>query len=246
LAVAAFYLTVFTYLPFMVAGQAPDSDSLRGAGLGFVLLAIAASSLLAERGRANWGSLLFAAVAGLMLGAGIFGYRAADRLSIAEDARLTRFMVSLREQVPGVRGGANFVFVNSGVGRTGCIGLMNMLYGRDNLHCIHLFDGDTQETYVRQADGLNEVGGGTFEAGFVLIRMAPDGTTQLLDEIDPETYPGLPITWLSDAPLVADEGYVLRPASGYANPSKAQRAGIKMLRLQTPSKLYEFFAAQTP
>jgi hypothetical protein len=246
LTAAALYLTLFTYLPFMLAGQAPDSDSLRGAALGFVLLVVAAAHVLSEWGKPRSGNMLFAITAGLLLGAGLFGYRAADRVSLADDAKLARFIFTLRQQIPGVRGGANFVFVNSGVGRTGCIGLMNMLYGRNNLHCIHLFDGDTQETYLRQENGLQEVGGRTFGAGFILVRMAPDGSTQLLEAIEPDTYPDLPITWLSNAPLRPDESYILRPESSYADPSKAQRAGIKMLRLQPPSDLYQYFAGQLP
>lgn len=244
LTLAALYLTLATYLPFMLAGQAPDTDSLRGAGIGLVLLAIAGMQGLVAAGRERWGVLLFAALAGFLLGAGLFGFRVADRKTAIDDVKLNRFIYTLRQEIPGVRGGANFVFVNSGVGRTGCIGLMNMLYGRDNLHCIHLFDDDVQERYVRVEPGLQEVGDRLFDSGFILLTMAPDGSAIVLDQITQKDFPNLPITWLSNSPLLPDESYILRPASAYDSPSKAEGAAIKMLRLQPASTIYDYVSKQ--
>jgi hypothetical protein len=238
LVLAAVYFALITYLPFMLAGQAPEADGLRGAAVGLVLLALVPLQInSARRTRA-----VVAIVCGFLIGAGLLAYSVSDRAAISDDAYLSRFIYTLKQQVPGVRGSANFVFVNSGVGRTGCIGLMNMLYGRSDLHCIHLFDNDEEEKYTRVPEGLQEVDGRLWDAGFILITIAPNGTAILLADITQQEFPAAPITWDVADPLLPDEDFILR--ADYQQPTKAQRAAIKMLRLQPPSPLFDYFAEQ--
>jgi hypothetical protein len=209
LCLAAAYLTVVTYLPFVLAGQAPDTDSLRGAGIGLILLGLAAFIVLSNLHRERLAKIFMVIVSSVLMLTWLFGYAAQDREVAASDAYSNNFIYTLRQQVHGVAEGSNFVFVNSGVGRTGCIGLMNMLYSRSALHCIHLFDNDKEEMYIREADGLREVGGQLFTKGFIIITIAPDGQAILLDQISPNDFPLAPVTWLSAQPILADPAAIL-------------------------------------
>ncbi len=224
LCLAAGYLTVVTYLPFMLAGQAPDTDSLRGAGIGLILLALAAYISLSTLHKERLAKILMVFVSSVLMLTWLFGYVTEDRAVAASDAYLNKFIYTLRQQVPGVAEESNFIFVKSGVGRTGCIGLMNMLYSRSTLHCIHLFDNDKEEMYIRETGGLREVGGQLFTKGFIIITIAPDGRAILLDQISSTDFPLAPITWLSADPIVADPTAIL-PSS-------------------PPSALYEYILAQ--
>lgn len=209
LTLAALYLTFATYLPFMLAGQAPDTDSLRGAGIGLVLLALATYIALSAQRKERIANIFVGLVCAALMLTWFFGYAAHDRAVAVEDAYLNNFIYTLRQQVPGVAEGSNFIFVNSGVGRTGCIGLMNMLYSHSALHCIHLFDNDKEEAYIREADGLREVGGQLYTKGFILIIIASDGTAILLDQISPSNFPLVPITWLVPDSILADPSAIL-------------------------------------
>jgi len=209
LCLGTLYITLGNYLPFMLAGQAPDTDSLRGAGIGLVLLALAAYSTLSAQRKTRLANIFVGVVCLALMLTWLFGYAAQDRAVAASDAYLNNFIYTLRQQMPGVVEGSNFTFVNSGVGRTGCIGLMNMLYSRSALHCIHLFDNDKEEAYVREVGGLREVGGQLFTKGFIIITIAPDGTAILLDEISPTDFPLVPIFWFSSNPILADPSVIL-------------------------------------
>lgn len=208
LCLAALYLTFATYLPFMLAGQAPDTDSLRGAGLGLVLLALAAYLALLAQRKPRPANIFIGVVCSALMLTWLAGYAAQDRAVAADDAYLNNFIYTLRQHVPGVAEGSNFIFVNSGVGRTGCIGLMNMLYSRSALHCIHLFDNDKEETYVREADGLREVGGQLFTKGFIIVTIAPDGAAILLSQVTAWDFPQLPVTWISNTPILPDSAAI--------------------------------------
>jgi hypothetical protein len=213
LCLAAVYLTVVTYLPFMLAGQAPDTDSLRGAGIGLVLLAVAAFIAFSRLRKDRVAEIFTMFVCSALMLTWLFGYANQDRAVATSDTYLNNFIYTLRQQVPGVTEGSNFIFINSGVGRTGCIGLMNMLYSRSALHCIHLFDNDKEEVYIRETGGLREVGGQLFTKNFIIITIAPDGQAILLDQISPADFPLVPITWLSSQAIFADPAAILPSSS---------------------------------
>jgi hypothetical protein len=200
LVLAGAWLVLFNYAPFALAGQPPDGDSLRGAAFALILFGLAGASALKPR----LGFALVALICVTWTGIGLFAYQHQLSTSRDQDAVLRQFVISLKQQVPEVLEGTEFIFVNSGFGRTGCIGLLSMLYDREQLHCIHLLDGDREEMYVRNDDGLLEVGGRTHGERFIILLVAADGSAVLINEISAESLPLVAITWQSDEPLQMD------------------------------------------
>jgi hypothetical protein len=200
LVLAGAWLLLFNYAPFALAGQPPDGDSLRGAAFALILFGLAGASALKPR----LGLALVALICVIWTGVGAFAYQHQLSASREQDAVLRQFVISFKRQVPEVLEGTEFIFVNSGFGRTGCIGLLNMLYDREQLHCIHLLDGDREEMYVRNDEGLLEVGGRAHGKRFIIVFVAQDGTAMLIDQISAESLPFVPITWQSNEPLQMD------------------------------------------
>lgn len=201
LTLAALWLAAATYLPFMAAGQPPDGDSLRGAAFGLILLTLAGSLWLAQLGKPRLGQTLLIGVCLFWITVGGFSYNQGIQRSAAEDAILKNFVISLKEQVPDVSGRTAFVFVNASLGRTGCIGALNMLYDTGGLHCIHLLDNDSQETYTRESGGLREDGGRLFADNLIILTFDEQGFVTVLPEISHTGYPLLPVTWQVDEPI---------------------------------------------
>jgi hypothetical protein len=204
LGLTALWLSVVTYLPFAFGGQNPDTDSLKGAAYGVIILALAIAIWLEQSGAPRIAMAVFLGVSLFFVIVGINSYAYTLNLAKPADERFTRFVYSLKEQVPGVKENSTFIFVNAGFGRTGCIGLMNMLYGRERVSCIHLFDGDTEESYTRMPDHLLEDVGRVFEQDFIILTVAEDGTMILLDEITQSEYPLVPISWQFNAPIATN------------------------------------------
>ncbi|MEX1248713.1 MAG: hypothetical protein WEA61_09555 [Anaerolineales bacterium] len=215
LCVAGAWLALFTYAPFLLAGQPPDSDSLRGFAFGMFLIALGGALFLQQpRGRAWRSSAILAAVCGFWIMAGGLAYAQGVKTARQQDLILRNFVISLKAQVPDVAYGTQFVFVNASLGRTGCIGALNMLYDHNELQCIHLLDGDTQETYTRLPDGLLETGGRLKREYFIILTFDQLGNVTLIDEFGPENYPDLPITWESTETLRTDFRLILPQAEG--------------------------------
>lgn len=210
LAVSGLWLVFGGYFSFAMAGILPDEDGLYGASFGIIFVAAAASLTLAKLGRKRVGEIL---VATLLLGIVVSGFDAHQQGLLKtkqSDSEITTFVLTLRKQIPGVKEGTEFIFVNSGLGRTGCIGAMNMIFGRDRLHCIHLFDGDTEETYIRHIDSLEHTNGRTYPNEFIILTIGSNGEAIILTEISPVEYPDLPVTWLSTKSIETDFSVILR------------------------------------
>lgn len=209
LLLAALWLGAFTYIPFLMAGQGPDGDGLRGAAIGlvFIFMAFVVAAPSGSVSAASRWLLSLACLASILLGVATYNEQLVK--SREESYRIRQFVVSMRTLAPDVAWGTNFVFVNSGLGRTGCIGIMNMLYDQGNLHCIHLLDGDTEETYTRTPDGLVENELRLWPEDFVILTLEADGTAKILGQLGPAEYPLLPITWESSELLVTDFGLIL-------------------------------------
>lgn len=206
---AAVWLAAFTYLPFLMAGQAPEEDSLRGAAIGLVLVFLAFPLAAPPGLGSTFSKAVLAAVCLTMIASGALLYSAKLQDNLKETARIKEFVLSMRVLAPNVAQGTNFIFVNSGLGRTGCIGLVNMLYAQANLHCIHLLDGDTQETYARTSAGLVENGARVWPENFVILTLDEDGTAHIIEQIEMGQYPLLPVIWESSAPLVTKRELIL-------------------------------------
>lgn len=216
LCVAGAFLAAANYAPFLLAGQPPDGDSLRGAAFGLILVALGSALLFSSqwRQRAWMGRLALVAVCGFWIYAGGSAYaQLLDTARHVEDV-IRNFAVTLKVQIPEVPAGTEFIFVNAGLGRTGCIGALNMLYDQGDLHCIHLLAGDTQETYVRVADGLQETGRRLFPDRFIILTFDAEGRVTIIDELGAEAYADIPVTWQSSEPLHTDRSLILPLSPG--------------------------------
>ena len=215
LVLSGLWLAIATYLPFILAGQPPDSDGLRGAAFGFLLFALAGAAWMAQQGRERVGNVLLGGICLFWIAAGLLFYTRDIRASQKDDFVLQNVAYTLRQQVPDVAEGTTFVFVNAGVGRTGCIGFMNMLYDRSSLHCIHLLSGDTQESYTRTEQGLQERGGRLWPERFLIVTFDGRGIVKVLDQLDSDDIPELPITWASPDPLLTNRSLIYETISSY-------------------------------
>lgn len=203
------WLTFATYLPFALLGQSPDADSLLGAGYGVVLIILAAATLLDRFPVIPFGGAFSVLCCLVYVGTGAILYGENLEAKQVSDAELARTVFTLKEAVPFVKENSTFIFVNSGVGRTGCIGFVNMLYTRENLSCIHLFDSDTEETYTHVDGQLIEDTGRIFEPDFIILEIQQDGGIALLDQITSGDYPDLPITWIDTEAIVTNRDRIL-------------------------------------
>lgn len=218
LSLAAFWLALATYFPFLLAGQPPDGDSLRGVGFGIILLTVAGSIGFTEPKKSRLTHLLLVANCTLLILVGFLSYQNGLSRSEASDESVTSFVKSLKQLVPDVAEKTTLVFVNVGFGRTGCIGLMNMLYDRSQLHCIHLLAGDKEETYTRLDNGLLEDTGRMFFDNFIILTFESPEDVILLDQLTEDSYVDLPINWASSKPL-ATNWSVIFPLDGGRNQS---------------------------
>jgi len=214
LVLAGLWLTVATYLPFILVGQGPDGDSLRGAAFGVVFIILAGSNWLASYGKGVAANIIFLSICLFWTVSGLIAYADGIASSKQEDLLLQTVTITLKEQVPDVSEGTDFIFVNSGLGRTGCIGFVNMLYDRSRLHCIHLLSGDTQESYTRTEDGLVEDDGRLWPNRFIIVTFDDQGKVTILDQLDRDDYENLPITWESDAPLETNRSLIYPATTG--------------------------------
>lgn len=215
LVLAGLWLAVGAYLPFILAGQPPDSDGLRGAAFGFLFFALAGALWMEHQGWQRLGNFLLGGILLFWVAAGVSAYSQEINDSKRDDIILQNVVVTLKQLVPDVAESTNFVFVNSGLGRTGCIGFVNMLYDRSNLHCIHLLSGDTQESYTRIDGGLKEEDGRLWPERFVLLTFDGQGIVTILDQLDSDDYSDLPLTWETPEPLLTNRSLIYQTPSSY-------------------------------
>jgi hypothetical protein len=208
LVLAGLWLTVVTFFPFILAGQGPDGDSMRGAAFGVVFIILAGSSWLASVGKGVFANIIFLSICLFWTVSGLIAYADGIASSRQEDLLLQNVTITLKEQVPDVSEGTDFIFVNSGLGRTGCIGFVNMLYDRFRLHCFHLISGDVQESYIRTKDGLVEDDGRLWPNRFIIVTFDGQGMVTILDQLDQDDFDNLPITWEANAPLVTNRSLI--------------------------------------
>lgn len=203
------WLTFATYIPFILAGQRPDSDNMLGAAQALILISFAAY-LWARRYLTPKLAATFLILTTIFwMGLSIDAYATGIVNSREKDQHLYTFIYTLKQEIPSVKEKTTFVFLNASVGRTGCIGLMNMLYNRQALHCVHLLDGDKEEGYIRQEDGLLENVGNWFGEDYVIVTFDEHGTAQVIDNIYAADYPDIPVIWESDKPLQTNTSRII-------------------------------------
>ncbi len=196
---SAFWLSFAAYVPFMLAGQLPDNDSLRGAASAVFFLAIAALVGL------NSGHNLSRTITAFLifwLIVGSVGYTIALDASIKQSDQVNNYIISLKRLVPAIKEDAVIVHFNAGLSRSGCAGLQNMIFNRRTIRCVHLIEGDTEESFARVEGWLEEPKtGGRYELDIIILTFDETGEVRLIDEISPEDYPDLPIIWEIREPL---------------------------------------------
>ena len=216
------WLAIVTYFPFVLAGQKPDSDSLLGAAIGLIFVALAAYTFLLSLGREKLGAIYIAATCLFWVIIGSLSYPTALAETAKFDTRTTNLMLSLKENIPRVKENTTFVFVNTDFHRGSiCQSMLRMLYDRNKLACIHLLDNRSDiESYTRESASFVENTGRMFEYDFVLLSADDEGAVTLIEEISPEGYPDLPITWSSRDPIPFNTSRIIRlpsPPSQYYN-----------------------------
>ncbi len=216
LVLSGLWLSLAGYLPFILAGQLPDSDGLRGAAFGFLLLGLAAAGSMAEQGREKLGNLVLSVISVFWIFTGLTIYSKGIATSRQEDIVLQNVTYTLKQQIPDIAEKSTFVFINSSLGRTGCIGFVNMLYDRSDLHCIHLLSNDTQESYTRTGSGLLETGGRLFAERFIIVTFDERGFVTVMDQLSPDDIADLPVIWESRKPLITNRSLIYQTVSSYA------------------------------
>lgn len=209
LLLSGLWLSFATYLPFLLVGQKPDGDSIRGAAFGLMLIALAATLWLESRWGRRLASGFIALVCVFWISIGAISYFSAMDLRADNDRLLNNFVYTLKEQVPYVKENTTFIYVNASLGRTGCIGMMNMLYSRDKLQCIHLKDSEAPDSYFREEGLLIEDSGREYEEDFIILTFDAQGYVTIIEEITQEGYPSLSLNWQSSAPILTNRSRIL-------------------------------------
>lgn len=203
LAASGAWLSIVTYFPFILAGQKPDSDSLLGAAIGLIFFALAAYIWLKRVGKPRLAHLLIIATCFYWIFVGVASYPNALTDSARLDERNNNLLLALKERVPNVKENTTFVFVNVGFHQGSiCQSMLRMLYGRNNLACIHLLDDRPEvESYIRETEFFIEDTGRLFQYDFVILDVDHDGHVTLVEELSYEEYPRLPIEWADSQPI---------------------------------------------
>jgi hypothetical protein len=208
------YLGIFAYVPYGLLNIDRNVDSLQGVSVGLILVALGAVFSLAQIGRQNLSKALIGLICLFWIAIGGINYVVAQQEGRADDIRLSNFIFSIKQFVPYVKENTTFIFVEAGFSRTGDIGLMNMLYGRKNLRCIHLFDFDREETYMRLSNLLVEDTGREYDPDFIILTFDETGRVSLIASITPEAYPNLPITWIVNMPILLNHSRIMDSIEG--------------------------------
>jgi hypothetical protein len=209
LLVSGLWLSVFGALPHYFANQGIEPDSLRGAALGLVFISVAAYLWIFEKGKETIASVFLAAIAMFWIVIGIQGYIQAHEERVALEQVIDNFVFSLKQEVPYVKENTTFIYVNASLGRTGCIGMMNMLYSRDKLQCIHLMANDQPGSYVRVAGKLKEDSGRDYEENFIILTFDDAGFVTIINEMTPTSHPSSPLLWEDFSAIVTNTDQIL-------------------------------------
>lgn len=227
---AGLWMAFATYIPFMLAGQSPDNDSLRGAAIALFLLLIALYTQISKLARAN---AIFIGFCTLWILIGALGYTQALASSRQNSEWVNNYVLSLKEQVPAIKEDAIFVMLNSDVSASGCAGMHNMIFNRITLRCLFLNDNDEENAFTRIEGWMLERRGGRFEGDMVIVHIDDSGYGRLVDQVTAEAYPALPITWEVDDPLVTVNAIIY--PEDYENGLRSDLYEYALSRAQTSS-----------
>jgi hypothetical protein len=219
LLMAGLWLAVFGALPHHFANQGIEADSLRGAAFGLFFFAAAAYWWIRQTGRVVLASVFFASLSLFWIGIGSSSYIQAHQDRVVLEKVIANFVFSLKQEVPYVKENTTFIYVNASLGRTGCIGMMNMLYSRDKLQCIHLMDKDAPDSYARLPGMLKEDSGREYEEDFIILTFDEEGYATIIDQLSPTAYPTAPIQWIDDTPILTNTSRIMQAADPDSRPS---------------------------
>ena len=209
LLVSGMWLAFFGALPHYFANQGIEPDSLRGAAFGLIFISVAAYYWIREKGKETLASAFLAVIALFWVGIGVQGYVRAHEERVVLEQIIDNFVFSLKQEVPYVKENTTFIYVNASLGRTGCIGMMNMLYSRDKLQCIHLMDKDQPGSYIRVDGMLKEDSGRKYEENFIILTFDEAGFVTIIDEMTAASYPTAPLVWEDSSSIVTNIDRIL-------------------------------------
>ena len=210
---SAFFLGISIFVPYIMSTPERSVDTLVGVENGVLLILLALVITLQRKGKEVLANFLLIGFCAFWIWVGSNHYEQAVGTDERFGVRLGNFVESITQEIPQIKENTTFIFVNAGFGRTGCIGLMNMIYGQRKLHCIHLFDGDTEEMYTREEWGLLEDTGRSFKPDFIILTLDGDGRAILIDEITPLSLPKVPIDWIVTAPIELNRDRIIKTQS---------------------------------
>ena len=196
------WLAFATYVPFMLAGQPPDGDSLRGVAIALAFL-VAIVFVEAQNWRQRvWFEVGVSVFCIFWLISGATGYASALNDTIHELDRVNNYILSLKHLVPAIKEDAVTINVNAVFSRSGCAGLQNMIFNRRTIRCVILKQGDKEENYIR-SDGwiLEANSSGRYELDNIILTFDATGWVTLIPELGPDDLPGIPLTWEVREPL---------------------------------------------
>lgn len=205
LTLAGLWIAFMTYVPFMLAGQSPDNDSLRGAAFALFLFLIAVCAQVSKPGRVH---AIFTGFCVLWIAIGVYGYTQALADTRQNSGWVNNYVLSIKEQVPAIKEDAIIVVLNSEISVSGCAGLQNMIFNRTSLRCLFLTDNDQENSFTRIEGWLLERQGGRFEGDTIIVQIDDIGRAHLVKEITAEGYPLLPIVWEVSDPLVTVDAII--------------------------------------
>lgn len=214
LALSGIYLGLVFWLPYALAGLNRPVDALLGMAIGIVFISLAGHLILSKILSKQLSNSIICLVCFFWITAGTAEYVSSLSLYSAREYQLAEFVYSLKKQVPNVKENTTFIFVNAGFSRTGDIGLLNMLYERFNIRCIHLYDGDTEEGYTWENGELLENTGRTYQSDFIIVTFGKDGNAQLIAEITEQEYPFIPIVWIDKNPIPINRSRIINVQGG--------------------------------
>jgi len=214
------WLAILGAVPHHFANQGIEADSLRGAAFGLFFLAAAGYGWIKQTGRPALASLFLASLSLFWIWIGSVSYVQAHQDRLVLENVISNFVFSLKEEVPYVKENTTFIYVNASLGRTGCIGMMNMLYSRDKLQCIHLRDNDAPDSYSRLPGMLQEDSGREYEEDFIILTFDEEGYATIIDYLTPIAYPSLPILWIDETPILTNTSRIMQVADPDSRPSQ--------------------------
>lgn len=198
---ASICLVVFGLLPFVFAGYGTGASRVSHASiLGVPALLVLNFQMARGPGLRLLNGLLLA----LTLLFGFLHLPANVQYFQEKDKQLVRFTHNLLDVVPQVRSDTTFIFLDYPMSNSGCGPMLNMLYGRELLHCAYLSSSLRDYWAIRYAHFLQANRGGNLrDENWIIIAVDDNGHPYIVPELRRGDF-GLKIYWITTKPIRTD------------------------------------------